>query len=94
MILAAVIEAMPLQLSVSEFQRLSITLADHVTALAERYRQELMVMYMRRMAAVLTSNDPKFHLISPSTHFFWRSYKAVNQLETGGCIYLTYLTFQ
>ena len=80
MILAAVIEAIQPQLSVSEFQRLSTTLADHTTALAERYRQELspMLMYIRRMAAVLTSNDPKFHLISPSTHFFRRSYKAVN----------------
>ena len=44
-----------------EFVRLSSTLADHVTSLAERYRQELlpMVMYIRRMATVLARNEQR-----------------------------------
>ena len=59
--LAAVIDAIPPQLSPSEFIRLSATLADHVTSIAERYRQELspMVMYIRRMATVLACNEQR-----------------------------------
>ena len=57
--LAAVIGAMPAPLSVLEAQRFSNTLADHITALAERYRQELspLVMYIRRMATVLAGHE-------------------------------------
>ena len=57
--LAAVIGTMPAPLSVMEAQRFSNTLADHITALAERYRQELspLVVYIRRMATVLAGNE-------------------------------------
>ena len=57
--LAEVIDAMPTQLNPSEFVRLSSTLADHVTSIAERYRQELlpMVMYIRKMASILAHDE-------------------------------------